>query len=68
MLTGGAQMLMYGKEMLLSGREFDFRGRLDSINKVTKNDVEEAIERTFSSGKYAIGVVGNIDKNAKYSL
>lgn len=63
-----AQMLMYGKEMLLSGREFDFRGRLDSINKVTKNDVEEAIERTFSSGKYAIGVVGNIDKNAKYSL
>lgn len=63
-----SQMLLYGKEMLLSGREYDFAGRLDSINKVTKKDAEEIVARTFESGKYAVGVVGNVKKDASYTL
>ena len=61
-------MLLYGKEMLLSGREYDFEGRLNSINSVTKKNAEEIISRTFDSGKYAVGVVGNIKKDAEFSL
>lgn len=63
-----SQMLLYGKELLLSGREYDFAGRLDCINKVTKKDVEEVVERTFSSGEYALGVVGNVKKDRTFSL
>lgn len=63
-----SQMLLYGKEMLLSGKEYDFEGRLNSINRVTKKDVEDIISRTFESGKYAVGVVGNIKKDAEFVL
>lgn len=63
-----AQMLLYGKEMLLSGKEYDFEKKLEQIGRQTLADVEEAMHTIFQSGKYAMGVVGNIDKNAKYTL
>ena len=63
-----SQMLLYGKEMLLSGREYDFSGRLNAINAVTKKDVEEVMRKTFDGGKYAMGVVGNLKKGAEFKL
>ena len=63
-----SQMLLYGKEMLLSGREYDFAGRLNAINAVTKKDAEEVMRLTFDGGKYAMGVVGNLKKGMRYKL
>lgn len=63
-----SQMLLYGKEMLLSGREYDFAGRLNAINAVTKKDAEKVMRLTFDGGKYAMGVVGNLKKGMRYKL
>ena len=41
---------------------------MKSINGETKKDVEDIISRTFESGKYAVGVVGNIKKDAEFVL
>lgn len=54
--------------MLFSGREYDFAGRLDAINAVTKNDAETVMRMTFDGGKYAMGVVGNLKKGAQFKL
>ena len=56
------------KWQLQEGKEYDFEGRLNSINRVTKKDVEDIIFRTFESGKYAVGVVGNMKKDAEFVL
>ena len=54
--------------MLLSGREYDYAGRLNAINAVTKKDAEEVMRLTFDGGKYAMGAVGNLKKGMRYKL
>lgn len=57
-----SQMILYGKHMLNNDKLFDFEEKLSLINAVTIDDIKQAIEISFASGKKAIGVVGNADK------
>ncbi len=57
-----SQMLLYGKYMLFNDRLFDFEGKLDAINRMTKEDANETIALTFDDSRKAVGAVGNLDK------
>ena len=57
-----SQMILYGKYMLQNDKIFDFEEKLDTINKMKKEDVLEAISLTFDESKKAVAVVANSDK------
>lgn len=57
-----AQMLMYGKYMMYNNAVLNLDEKLEDINKVTLDDVMKAAELVFSSGKKAIGVIGNTNR------
>ncbi len=57
-----SQMILYGKYMLQNDKIFDFEEKLDTINKMKKEDVLEAISLTFDESKKAVAAVANSDK------
>ena len=60
--NSNSQMLLYGKYMLNFNKVFNFEERLDTINKLTLNDVLAAIEIMFDEDNKAISLVGNTDE------
>lgn len=54
-----SQMLLYGKYMLFNDRLYDESEKLEALNKVTTEDINEAISLTFDNEKKAIALVGN---------
>ena len=57
-----SQMILYGKYMLQNDKIFDFEEKLNTINKMKKEDVLEAISLTFDESKKAVAAVANSDK------
>jgi predicted Zn-dependent peptidase len=53
-----SQMLLYGKELLYSGNIYNFEERVQKINAITLNDVNEAIEYNFDRKYKACAIVG----------
>ena len=60
-----SQMLLYGKHMLFNDSIFDFEGKLSSINAITADDIGQAVETAFASGRKALGVIGSTDQPIK---
>ncbi len=57
-----SQMLLYGKQMLYQNEVYDFEKRMAEIAALTREDVMQAIERSFDFSRAASATVGNLDK------
>lgn len=57
-----SQMLIYGKYILFLNKEYDFKERLNKLEKVTLNDVTDIIKDTFDTTKMATATIGRIRK------
>ena len=57
-----SQMILYGKYMLQNDKIFDFEEKLETINKMKKEDVLEAISLTFIEENKAVAAVSNTDE------
>ncbi len=53
-----SQMLLYGKYLIFLDKEFDFAERIEKIEKVTIDDVHEAISKSFDIENSATATVG----------
>ena len=53
-----SQMVLFGKYLLLTGKDFDFNKKLEAINSLTKNDVNELILRDIEIDNIATSIVG----------
>lgn len=60
-----SQMLLYGKYLLLLGKEFDFKERIEQIEKLTFNKVNDIIKEIFDTKKIAAATVGPSKKKLK---
>ena len=56
-----SQMLVYGKHMLYNNMVFDYEKKIATLDALTKDDVMEALGKTFDEGKKAVAAVGVID-------
>lgn len=54
-----SQMMLFGKYMLYLNKEFDVNERLDKIEKITLDDVMEAISKSFDIENSATATVGS---------
>ena len=54
-----SQMLLYAKNLILLNKEFDFKERMEKLEKVTIKDVQEAIDRSFDCNVLATATVGS---------
>ncbi len=57
-----SQMLVYGKHMLYNDKVFAYETKIEILDSLTKDDVMEAIGKTFDENKKAVAAVGVIDK------
>ena len=57
-----SQMLVYGKHMLYTNSVFDYEKKIAALDALTKDDVMEAIGRTFNESKKSVAAVGVIEK------
>lgn len=53
-----SQMLIHGKYLIYLDKEFDYDKRIQKLEKVTVNDVHEAIERSFDIDGASTATVG----------
>ncbi len=53
-----SQMLIYGKYLLFLDKQFDFAERIKNIERVTIDDVHEAISKSFDIEKAGTATVG----------
>jgi predicted Zn-dependent peptidase len=54
-----SQMLLYAKNLILLDKEFDFEDRMKRLDKVTVDDVRQAIEASFDYNNIASATVGS---------
>lgn len=60
-----SQMLLYGRELVYSNKIYDFEDRVKKVEKLTLDDVLEAIDCNFDEKLLATAVIGNVDKPLK---
>ena len=53
------QMTLYGRYLLLTGKEFNQQQRMQELEDLTLNDVQEVIEETFNILGCATATVGS---------
>ncbi|MBQ3115525.1 MAG: insulinase family protein [Clostridia bacterium] len=53
-----SQMLVHGKYMIYLGKQFDYDDRIDKLDAITLNDVNEIIEKHFDIDKASTATVG----------
>lgn len=56
----GSQMLVYGKELIYKNRLYDFEEKTASIERLTLNDVNDAMQVNLDMQRVAKVLVGNV--------
>ena len=63
-----SQMILYGKYLLFLNQKFDFEERLQTINNITIQDVEQAISSAFDLSKVSTATIGPVKSPIKYKV
>ena len=57
-----SQMMLYGKYLLFTGEIFDFPNKINEINRVTMNDVNQALSENYIKTDMAAAYVGRSEE------
>lgn len=60
-----SQMLLYGKYLLVMEKEFDFKDRIEQIQKLTFKEVNDVVSELYRTDKMAVATVGPSKKRIK---
>ncbi len=61
-----SQMLLYGRYLLYLDKEFDFKERLEKIDAVTIDSVNDVIKEVFNADKLSVATVGKLKTPLKF--